>query len=286
MARHGVAAVVGCVLLVGVGLVLVATAFGQPGAVFTAASGPAIDPATRPALARFLAANTVVVGKVMSVEADVTDAGNGVKYSIANVKIDDGLLGTKNVTHLKVGFVPNQRGTELASGGQYLLFLTKHPSEGFQVIPPMALPIPATDEAKYKKAVAEVEKAAAAVKDPMTTLKADKAADRGHAAVVLLSLYRTPPAGVVRLMDNEDLPADESKLLLDALAEADWATETHGISGFSAFRGLNLTAKDGWTPPGVKPGVSVFDEYKKGFAAWRSTAAGKEYRVKKLVPKK
>lgn len=282
MARHGVAAVIGCMLFAGVGLVVVSAVLAQPGAIATKAY---IDPATQSPLARFLAASTVVVGKVQSVETEAIESG-GLKYSIANVKVEDGLIGTKNVTHLKVGFISAQRGTELASGGQYLLFLTKHPSEGFQIIPPMALPIPASDEAKYKKAVAEVEKAATAVKDPTAALKAEKAADRGHAAVVLLTMYRTPPTGSPRLMDNEDLSADESKLLLDALAEADWATETHGISGFSAFRGLNLTAKDGWTPPGVKPGVSVFDEYKKAFVAWRGTAAGTEYRVKKLVPKK
>lgn len=281
MVRHGLVAFVGCVLVVGVGAVLVATVYAQP---VTSTTSVYIDPATRPTITRFLAADTVLVGKIASIEAEAVELSGGVKYSIANVKVEDGFIGTKNTTHVKVGFIANPRGGDLVAGGQYLLFLTKHPTEGFQVMPPMALPISAKNEAAYKKAVAEVEKAAVAVKDPVAALKTDKAADRGFAAVVLLTKYRTPPPGVVRQLENEDLTAEESKLLLAGLNDADWATDANGVSGFTAFRGLALSQRDGWTQPGVKQGANVIDEYKKAYTAWLG-GAGKEYRVKKLALK-
>lgn len=280
MVRHGLAAFVGCVLVVGLGAVLVATAYAQPRAVTTSVY---IDPASRPTITRFLAADTVLVGKITSVETEAVESG-GVKYSIANVKVEGGFIGTKNTTHVKVGFIANPRGGDLEAGGQYLLFLTKHPTEGFQIIPPMAIPISAKNEAAFKTAVAEVEKASAAVKDPVAALKNDKAADRGFAAVVLLTKYRTPPPGVVRLLDNEDLSAEESKLLLAGLNDADWTTDTNGVSGFTAFRAMALSQRDGWTQPGVKQGANVIDEYKKAYTAWLA-GSGKDYRVKKLVPK-
>ena len=280
MVRHGLAAFVGCGVVAGIGLVLITAVHGQPVAVTTKA---VVDPATLPTITRFLAADTVLVGKVTSIEVEAVESG-GVKYSIANVKVEGGLVGTKNTTHVKVGFVPNPRGRDLVLGNQYLLFLTKHTTDGFQVIPPMAVPISASDEGKFKKAVAEAERVTAAVKDPLAALKADKATDRGFAAVVLLTKYRTPPPGVVRQMVNEDVSADESQLLLKGLADADWATDANGVSGFTAFRGLALSQRDGWTSPGVKPGENVVDEYKKAYLAWLD-GKGKDYRVKKLVPK-
>ncbi|MEO2088281.1 MAG: hypothetical protein ABGY75_02130, partial [Gemmataceae bacterium] len=77
------------------------------------------------------------------------------------------------------------------------------------------------------------------------------------------------------------------KLLLKALADADWTSGDgpNGPNGFTAFRGLALTQRDGWTPPGVKAGANAIEEYKKAYAAWLE-GSGKEYRVKKLVPKK
>lgn len=273
MVRSGLALVVACVVLLGVGLVVVLAK--QPVARATAAY---VDPKTIPAVARMLSAEVVLVGKVTSVEKEPVEA-NGASYAVVNVKIEDGLAGTKNVTHVKVGMPKG--GSQLAEGEQYLLFLSKHPTEGFHTIPWNALPIAGKDD-KFKSAVAEVTKAAVALKDPVAALKAEKAADRGLAAVVLLTRYRTPPPNV-RQLENEDLPADESRLLLKALADADWTGESP--SGFSAFRGLALTPRDGWTPPGVKPGANAIDEYKKAFAAWLEEK-GKEYRVKKLVPKR
>lgn len=280
MVRNGLALVLACVVLLGVGLVVVMAK--QPRGFITLAA-PGANPDAIPAFARMLTAEVVMVGKVVSVEKEPVVDGQA-SFTVAKVKIEDGLTGTKNLTHVTVGFLKSG-GPQLAEGEQYLFFLTRHPTAGLHLMPWNMVPIAGKDT-KFKAAVAEVTKAAAALKDPVAALKADKPADRGLAAVVLLTRYRTPPPNV-RQLENEDLPEEESKLLLKALADADWTSGDgpNGPNGFTAFRGLALTQRDGWTPPGVKPGANAVEEYKRAFAAWLE-GKGQEYRVKKLVPKK
>lgn len=304
----GVAAVV--VSAVGLAFVAFTHLAAQP--AMTARLGAPWDGAGGGLASRALSAETVIVGKVASFEKETVEAlgtgpatpatmvarggGGGfdpsgkVKYTIANVKIEDGLLGAKSVTHVKVGFVKGV-GAELAEGGQYLLFLSKHPTEGFYVMPARTPAVSAKDDEAYKKAVAEVKKVAAVVADPVAALKAEKAADRGAAAALLLGRYRARPQGG---FDEVELSAEESRLLLKGLADADWtSTPPDGTSPLAAFLSLRLTEKEGWKPSGgASPssiraggGADVYAEWKKAFAVWID-GPGKDYRVKKLVPKK
>src|SRR4051812_124118 len=85
---------------------------------------------------RALRVPVVVIGKVTAVEKDAVDATlypgapNKVAHRIAVVKVETGLLGADNTTHLKVGFVPagagGRRGPEnpeLKEGQEWLFFL-------------------------------------------------------------------------------------------------------------------------------------------------------------------
>jgi hypothetical protein len=206
-----------------------------------------------------------------------------VKYTIASVKIEDGLLGSKNVTHLKVGFVKGA-GPELVAGEKYLLHLSKHPNEGFQIVPWGSPVVSAKDEKAFERAAEEVRRVAAVLKQPEAALKAEKGADRAFAATVLITRYRTPPAGA-RDLGSEEVPEGESGLLLKALAEGEWNGDKDSPANvFAAFRLLGLSERDGWTPPKGGAG-GIWDTYKKAYADWLA-GAGKGYRVKKLVPKK
>src|SRR5262245_2993819 len=57
-------------------------------------------------------AEVVVVGKVSALEKDMVTAtphpGDSTKFSykVAVIKIDNGLVGAANITHIKVGFIP------------------------------------------------------------------------------------------------------------------------------------------------------------------------------------
>lgn len=312
MLRNWLGLGVGVAVVSAAGLALVAFTHLAAQPAFTARLGAPWDGAGGGPASRALSADTVVVGKVLSFEKETVEAlgtgsatpstmprgfgGGGfdpsgkVKYTVANVKIEDGLIGAKTVTHVKVGFVKGN-GPELAEGGQYLLFLSKHPTEAFFIMPARTPAVSAKDD-EYKKTVAEVTKVAGTLADPVAALKAEKAADRGAAAVLLLNRYR---GRVVGGFDEVELSAEESRLLLKGLADADWTATPPGSTGaFAAFLSLRLTEKDGWKlSPTAKTATSarvggandVYAEWKKAFAAWID-GAGKDYKVKKLVPKK
>jgi hypothetical protein len=257
-----------------------------------------IAPTARPA-ERALRVSIVVVGKVTAVEKDAVDAplypgGPKISHKIAVVKIESNLFGADNTTHLKVGFVPagagGRRGPEnpdLKEGEEWLFFLTKHHSGEFHAIPYMTPPVGSKAET-YKADVESVKKMLGLVADPAKALKAEKAEDRFNAAVAIIYKLRTPPEGALAGTETVALTADESRPILKALAEGMWKSaraSDEGLNGYSSFARLGLTEADGWKPPAAKPGVDFFEQTREAYAKWLD-GPGKDYRIKKLVPKK
>lgn len=250
-------------------------------------------------------AEIVVAGKVSAIEKDLVNAirfpgdTEKVGHKVAVIKIDKGLVGGQGVTHVKVGFVPPPpvdpnapvrpgRGGfqqfELKEGQEGVFFLTKHPSGEFYTASPMMAPLDSKAE-NYKAQTEMVAKAAAIFADPMKLLKSDKAGERYFAATALLTRYRSYPetGGEV---DTVKVPAEESKLILKALAEGDWKKyDPDTINGMQAFYQLGLTDMDGWKQPQPKPGTDFAETMKEAFVKWLA-GAGKDYQIGKLVPKK
>jgi hypothetical protein len=259
---------------------------------------------------KLVRADVVAVGKVTAIEKDSVEAAPfpGVKdkhsYKIAVVKIDTGLVGAENITHVKIGFIPAApanpaappvrpipgRGgfqqVNLAKDMEGLFYLTKHHSGEFYIINPIMAPVEAKAD-NYKEQLAEAKKGAAVLADPMKALKSDKAEDRFFAAVLMANKYRAYPEGGVEAA-TEKVPAEESKLVLKALAEGNWKPDPNkpeAPNAYQAFSQLGLNAKDGWKFPMVKPGEDVIDKMKEAFAAWVA-GPGKDYQINKWVPKK
>lgn len=260
-------------------------------------------------------AEVVVVGKVTAIEKDTVDAPlyPGVKektaYKVAVIKVESALVGAANVTHVKVGFVPAAapapggdpavpprgrpipgRGgfgpVTLTEGQEGLFYLSKHHSADFYTINPMMAPLGAKDEG-YKDQLAQVKQAAAVIADPMKGLKADKATDRLFAANVLVQKYRSYPEGGGEA-EQVKIGADESKLVLKAIAEGDWkndGTDPNAPNAYQAFSMIGLNDKDGWKYPMVKPGEDFIVKTKEAYVAWLA-GAGKDYQISKWVPKK
>jgi hypothetical protein len=258
-------------------------------------------------------ADLVVTGKVASFDKDAMlpqYAGdeNKVTHKVAVIKIEKGLLGAGKVTEVKVAFVPPPKPDpnappvrpgrpgrggfqqiELKEGQQATFFLTRHPGGDFYTIHPMLAPIDAKDE-NAKAAAEVVAKATAAVADPMKSLKAEKAEDRFLAATALVSKYRAFPQDG-RETTTEKIGAEESKLILKALAEGDWSKyDPNTVNGAQAFYALGLTEKDGWVQPVIvnTPGAPPVDfnaAMKDTFTQWVS-GPGKNYQIHKIVPKK
>jgi hypothetical protein len=286
-------------------------------AVLVSGSARALVAPMKSPTQRAITADVVVVGKVTAIEKDTVEAApfpgapNKVAYKVAVVKIETPLAGANNLTHLKVGFVPQPPAdrnppppgvvrppirrpgfgpVELKEGQEFLLFLAKHPESGFYVMPPMSPPVEVKDEAG-KKEVEGVKKVLAILADPMKSLKAEKPADRSFAAVVVITRYRSNSDFARGEPAQVPIPAEESKLLLKALAEGDWSQiDRAGPNPVQAFYSLGLTEKDGWVqpqPPRPQPGqppVNFNNLLKEAFVKWLD-GPGKNYQIKKFVPK-
>lgn len=261
---------------------------------------------------KLIRADAVVVGKVTAIEKDavLAEPFPGVKekqtYKVGVIKVENGLVGAANVTHVKVAFTPPPpadpnappvvrpgRGglgpVYLTEGMEGLFYLTKHHSGEFYVINPIMAPAEAKAEG-YKEQVELAKKGAAVLADPAKALKADKAADRGFAAILMVGKYRSYPENVPEgaKVENEKVSADESKLLLKALAEANWKgdpNDPNAPNAYQAFSQLGLNDKDGWKFPMVKPGEDFIDKTKEAFTAWLA-GAGKDYQISRFVVKK
>jgi hypothetical protein len=280
--------------------------------------------AMKPPAQRAISADAVVVGKVTAIEKDTVEAvpfpgaPNKVAYKVAVVKIESDLGGAANITHVKVGFIPPPKvdpnapppaggpirpirpglqAPELKEGQEMLFFLTKHPSGEFYAIPGMSPPVDLKDEAG-KKELEAVKKVTAILADPMKSLKSDKPEVRAEAAAIMVMKYRSFPdfGGEV---DQVPIPAEESKLLLKALTEVNWSNKAGPRPGpvggppnpVQAFYSLGLTEQDGWKQPMFprpQPGQPPVDFNlltKEAFVRWLA-GPGKDYQIKKIVPKK
>ena len=280
-------------------------------AALTTGPAAAIAIMIRSPAQRAVTADVIVVGKVTAIEKDTVEAvpfpgsPNKVTYKVAVVKVETPLSGAANLTHVKVGFIPPppmepnapvppagrpiRRGPalpDLKEGQEFLFFLVKHPEGGgFYVMPSMSPPVETKgDEAK--KEVEGVKKVTTVLADPAKALKAEKAEDRYFAATVMVAKYRTYPEFVRGEVDQVPIPADESKQLLAALTEGDWSQfDRTGPNGMQAFSSLGLTDKDGWKFPMIPANADANKVMQAAFAKWLD-GPGKDYQIKKIVPKK
>ena len=171
-----------------------------------------------------------------------------------------------------------------------LLYLVKHPTADFYIMPGMSPPVDATSDMGMKELEA-LKRYTKVIAEPMKGLKSDKSEVRAETAASLVMKYRAyPDFGGEMAVAEVAIPADENKLILDALAEADWV-RAQGPNGLNTYQPtpmqavlqLYLSEKDGWIPPMMKPGDNYYAIHKAAFVKWR-TGPGKDYVIKKVVP--
>ncbi len=258
----------------------------------------------------------VVAGKVTSIEKETVElpqfAGdkNKAAFLIAVIKVETSLAGAKNVTHLKVAFLSQPGGGEeqpnlgrpirpvpirgggairLNEGQEGIFFLQKHPgSASYYTVPPGYTPINAKAE-NYKDELAKVKVTTEAFADPVKALKAEKLDARLTAAGAIVAKYRQNPTG----QSVETLiPAEETKLILKALLEADWiVADAPGVGFDYQASGPGIAGLLGLYPGanGVgtfqqKPGESYNGKWKDAVKAWHEKN-GDKFEIKKFVPK-
>lgn len=217
-------------------------------------------------------AEVIVVGKVVQLEGrSVTTTRypgqkDKVDHAIAVVEIADGILGAKDMKKVRIGFVlpppPNPGAPQIAGGGNFpqlnhqvgqeaLYFLKKHHEADFYVVP-MYYDVVEKKRDDFNKQVEQTKKCAKLLADTDAGLKSKDADERLQTAAMLITQYRTPK----RTANNqppktEAIDAAQSKLILEALAGADWTKkrEFNQLSPLGCFYQLGLTEKDGWKQP-------------------------------------
>jgi hypothetical protein len=230
----------------------------------TAHAGVVAMPAPGPV--RVANSDAVIVGKVEGIEPEDVKLGN-VTFRIAVVRIEEPLRGIKNEKTLRIAFIPpplpaggdkgpfvvrsGPRDVQLQVGQEGLFLLKNRPKDGFYVIGgQIGFFVNRSKNEGFTKEV-EVAKAVAKVSDdPQAMLKAKDAEQRLLAAAVLIDRYRS--FRVPGQPKQEAIDAGESKLILQALADADWQIRADFASlrpnAAQLFQQLGITAKDGFTP--------------------------------------
>jgi hypothetical protein len=209
---------------------------------------------------RLATADMVVVGRVTGLEdrnvsvAPFPGAKNKVEYKIAVVTITEVLVAPKGTKTVRLGFVPIPAGVAVspppfvpAVGQEGCVFLTKHGEADFYLAP-SPLNFLAKGNANFEKDLALVKRCAKILEEPDAALKSKNAEDRFLAAAMLVARYRTPRAANAKTAPIE---AAQSKLILQALADADWTPKTDftQLSPLMVLHRLPLTKQDGWMPP-------------------------------------
>lgn len=279
--------IVGAVLL----SVVVPAAAGAPGP-------------SRTTLDKVARSQLVLTGKVTGIAPDAVligltqDDPNKLEFRVATIQIESGILGAENITHVRVGFRPPVKQTgprrgptiELKEGQKSLFYLVKHPVADFYIISPMSPPADTMKE-PGKKELEAAKQFSAVMADPLKGLRSDSAQVRARTAAILVTRYRARPDTMVGAGEETPIPAEESRLILRTLAEAEWAPPKRPIqqdeievpTPMQAFFQLTLKDKDGWTRPKVMAGENYYVVNKAAYKRWLE-GAGKDYVIKRIVP--
>jgi hypothetical protein len=217
-------------------------------------------------------ADVVVIGKVTAIEAKTVKTPQG-EFGVAVVKIETPVVGAKGLTHVKVGI----RGGDqrLKVGSQACLYLHRVQGEGLLIPQAFFDVVASEDAANFAKQGEALKRCARLLADPTAALKSKDANERFTAAALLVLRYRAPKPGA----KQEAVPAAESKLILEALADADWTRNDAALrlNAQTVFFRLGLSPTDGWMQPGN------FQELPAAAKKWLKDNAGK-YTLKRTVP--
>jgi hypothetical protein len=265
-------------------------------ALLTVTQAKALMIAPAPLATRIAPADVVVVGKVSGfgpklVKADVYK-GDTRDMQIAIVKVSSTLFG-KEEKEIKVGFFPPvtappvkdvfvrpaRTGPQLKQDEESCLILVEHPTQkGVYLMQGYFDVIPKANNNNFAKDVETIKKSAKLLQKPMDGLKSKDAGERLTTAALVVARYRARPLGEVK---EEQASAQESKAVLEALADAEWPTAKtpvrfDQINAQNVFFQLGLTEKDGWKFPQDR--TKLAEEAKK----WCKDNAGK-YRITRFV---
>jgi hypothetical protein len=231
-----------------------------------------------PIWSRLAKATIVVIGEVGTIEDKtveaVSDPSSKEKrtYQVAHIKVTDVILGPKDLKEVKVGFY---KEGELKPEQTAVFIVGPHFAQPFNVFADIEQDLFFTDHRYFELRTKILRHAAQCLAEPNEMLKSQEPRDRLLAASVLISRYRDSSVG----KKEEPIDAEQSKLLLRALRDADWGKEDKSfrLKPQPIFEMLGLTAKDGWNAP-KKP-----EDARSAAEDWLIDNHAK-YRIQRFVP--
>jgi hypothetical protein len=243
---------------------------------------------------RVAQADCIVVGKIIGLEKKAITtlpfrtARRKVTYRIALLKIVETIKGDAHQKTLRLGFLAPPRrpaednvrptgprlGPTVSVGQDGLFYLTRHFREKI-FVSPMYWGFLARTSLNFRQEVALTRYVVRHGTDLVSGLQAKDARDRFYAAALLIQGYRTNRGGPGRV---EQVGARESRLILNALAAADWDQEGQ-VTPWNLFSQLGLTKADGWTFP---RGARTPQDYHRAARAWLKKHA-ETYRIRRIV---
>jgi hypothetical protein len=241
---------------------------------------------------RVATAEIVVVGKVTGFEektvmvAPFAGAKNKTEYKIAVVTISDALIAPKGTAMIRLAFVPpapmvavSPPPFQATVGQEGVFFLRKHGEADFYVATGQ-LDFVDKKNSSFNKDLALIKRCTTILADPSAALKAKNAEDRFLAAGMLMAGYLTRRSSKAKA---EPIDAEQSKLIMEALAAADWtpSTDFMQLSPLMVLQRLPLTKKDGWAPPSAND--------RKAYAAYAQQWVrdhADTYRIQRFVAEK
>ncbi len=153
-------------------------------------------------------------------------SGFKIGYKVAKVSVSEVLRGPKDLAKVRLGYLPDP---ELAGGQETCFLLLKHPEQDFYVpavhklygCPPASVFID-KNSPDFKEQLALIKRCARLLGDPAAGLQAKDKEDRFLTAAMLVIRYRNYPGNGPR-PKPVPIAAGESKLILEALRDADWS---------------------------------------------------------------
>jgi hypothetical protein len=256
-------------------------------AAWVGSSGAYITLPKEPIVNKVALSNCVVVGKITAIRVKPVQGrlypyqakGKGTAFTIAEVEVKEAIFGIKQQKKILVGFIEHRQYKPApAVGLEGCFFAVKHWDEDFYVLPEGCLHAKA--DADFEKDMKLTRRCAAVLDNPANALKSKEASDRLLAANLLLLRYNyTPIRYYGAKLKAEPIDADESKFIMQTLAEADWGRidPESKVAPQTTIGWLTIGATTVGSP---LPNSSNPEELKK----WVKDNAAK-YRIQKLVPK-